>query len=63
MLKRGGALRAVINGKEVLTYKDAEPIAVCRVGIGGYDTSMNFSGVLVRELDTPADQDNSASAE
>ena len=48
-LKRGGLLRAVINGTEVLRYTDPQPISVRRIGLGGYRTHINFSHVEVRE--------------
>jgi len=50
LVKRGGLLRALVNGVEVLRYSDPAPLPVSRVGIGGYRTRINFSHLEVREL-------------
>lgn len=49
LVKRGGLLRVIVNGREVLTFTDSEPIPVSRVGIGGYNTRINFSYIEVRD--------------
>lgn len=50
LIKRGGLLRGIVNGKEVLTFKDPEPLAVSKVGIGGHDTHINFSHIEIVNL-------------
>jgi len=50
LVKSGAVLRAIVNNKEVLRYEDAEPLPVCRVGLGGYDTHINFSHIEICEL-------------
>ena len=49
-IKQGGQLSAIVNGIKVLRYQDPDQIAVRRVGIGGYNTHINFSHVEVMEL-------------
>ena len=49
LIKKGGLIRAVVNGKEVLRYTDMDPLPVSRVGLGGYRTHVNFSHVEVVE--------------
>jgi hypothetical protein len=51
LFKRGGELQAVVNGREVLRYTDPQPLAVSRVGLGGYETHINFSQVHIRRLE------------
>ena len=53
LTKSGGTLHASVNGRPVLDYTDPEPVPVSRVGIGGYDTHVNFTNIEIREL--PAD--------
>ncbi|HEY3324076.1 MAG TPA: hypothetical protein VGP72_26725 [Planctomycetota bacterium] len=53
LIKRGGVLRAIVNGVEVLKFEDPEPIAVRRVALGGYSTHVNFSHIEVRQLAAP----------
>lgn len=50
VVKEGGLVRALVNGTEVLRFQDAEPPAVSRVGIGGYETRLNFSWVGICEM-------------
>jgi len=50
LVKRGGLLRALVNGREVLRYEDPTPLAVRHVLIGGYRTHINFSHIEIREL-------------
>jgi hypothetical protein len=50
LLKRGPLLIGVINGKEVLRFTDPNPLAVSRVGIGGYKTHVNFSHIEIRTI-------------
>jgi hypothetical protein len=50
LIKRGGLLRAIVNGEEVLRYSDPEPLDVSRVAIGGYKTRVNFSHIEIRRL-------------
>ncbi len=50
LAKTGGSLRAIVNGREVLTYTDPQPLPVARVGIGGRDTHVNFSAIEIVEL-------------
>lgn len=37
-------------GTKVLEYEDPDPITVERIGLGGYDSRMNFSHVEIRTL-------------
>ncbi|MFO7899383.1 MAG: hypothetical protein R6V58_10035 [Planctomycetota bacterium] len=48
--KRGRAIRALVNGVEVLRWTDPDPRPVERVGLGGHDTRVNFSHIEVRDL-------------
>jgi hypothetical protein len=50
LVKRGDTLRAIVNGKAVLTWKDPAPLPVRYVGVGGYATRINFSNIEVRSL-------------
>jgi hypothetical protein len=50
LVRQGNRLRALVNGVEVLSYTDPDPLATERVGIGGYQTHVNFSRIMVREL-------------
>jgi len=50
LVKRGGVLRAVINGTEVLRFIDPDPVPVAHVGLGGYKTHINFSHIEIRKL-------------
>jgi hypothetical protein len=52
LYKRGGEIIAMVNDREVLRYEDPEPLAVERVGFGGYQTHVNFCHVEVLELAT-----------
>jgi hypothetical protein len=49
-VKRGAVLSVFVNGMKVLTHKDPEPLAVHKVGIGGYNTRINFSHLEIRNL-------------
>jgi hypothetical protein len=51
LLKRRGELSAVVNGREVLRFTDPQPLEVSRVGLGGYETHINFSHVHIRQLE------------
>jgi len=55
LVKRGGLICAILNGDEVLRWTDPEPIAVRKVGLGGYKTRVNFSHIEVRSTDEPGD--------
>ena len=46
--KRGAVLKATVNGAEVLRWVDPHPIAVQKVGLGGYRTRANFSHIEIR---------------
>jgi len=48
--KRGGDVRVIINGREMLKYKDPAPLEVRRAGLGGYNTHINFSNIEVLRL-------------
>lgn len=50
LIKRGGLLRGIVNGKEVLTFTDPQPLDVSKVGIGGHDTRINFSHIEIVNL-------------
>jgi hypothetical protein len=50
LVREGVRLRALVNGVEVLAYEDPAPLPVSRVGVGGYNTHVNFSHVEIREL-------------
>ena len=50
LVKRGDTLRAIVNGKAVLTWKDPAPLSVRYVGVGGYATRINFANIEVRSL-------------
>jgi hypothetical protein len=50
LVKRGGLIRALVNGQEVLRYDDPAPLPVDTVGVGGYKTRVNFSHVEIRDL-------------
>jgi hypothetical protein len=50
LAKRGGILRAIVNGVEVLRFEDPKPLNVSRVGVGGHNTHINFSHIEVIEL-------------
>jgi len=56
LVREGSHLRVLINGVEVLSYTDPEPLATDTVGIGGYQTHVNFSRIMVRCLGVDADQ-------
>lgn len=51
LVKRGNTLRAIVNGVQVLRFEDPEPLNVSRVGLGGYNTQINFSHIEVIELE------------
>jgi hypothetical protein len=53
VLKRGGQLAVIVNSRPVLQFTDPEPLKVGRVGIGGYDTRVNFTHVEIRGLHPP----------
>ena len=50
LVRAGGAIRAFVNDKEVLVYRDPDPLKVDTLGIGGYRTRVNFTQIEVREL-------------
>jgi hypothetical protein len=50
LLREGSRFRALVNGVEVLAFDDPSPLPVSRVGVGGYNTHVNFSHVEIREL-------------
>jgi hypothetical protein len=50
LMRAGALIRAFVNGVLVLTYDDPTPLRVTRVGLGGYDTHVNFSRVEIRQL-------------
>lgn len=50
LVKRDGDLRLIINGRQVLRYKDAAPLPCGIVGIGGYKTHANFANVQIIDL-------------
>ena len=54
-IKRGGNLRAIINGRPVLEYHDPTPIHTPVVGIGGHETRVNFCHI---ELLSPPQSSN-----
>jgi hypothetical protein len=49
-VKKGARHTVVINGRPVLEYTDPDPIPVERVGIGGYNTRINFSHIEIKKL-------------
>jgi len=49
-IKKSGKHTVVINGKKVLEYTDPDPLAVKRVGIGGYNTRVNFTHIEIKKL-------------
>ncbi len=53
LIKVGGTVSGYVNGYEVLRYEDPDPLEVSRVAIGGYDTRVNLSRIVVRELAEP----------
>ena len=48
--KQGGKLTVVLNAKCILEYTDPSPLAIGRIGVGGYTTRANFAHIQVREL-------------
>ncbi|MCK6474518.1 MAG: hypothetical protein L6R28_22600 [Planctomycetes bacterium] len=50
LVKRGGEIRAEVNGQTILTWSDPEPLSVSRVGLGGYQTRANFTFIELRSL-------------
>jgi len=48
LVRRGGVLRVVINGREVLAYRDRSPLQTPVLALGGYNTRVNFSRIVVR---------------
>ena len=50
VVKRGGDIRLVVNGRELMKYSDPDPVPVSRIGIGGYNTRANFSNIEVIPL-------------
>jgi hypothetical protein len=54
LIRRNNALTLIINGTPVLNYTDPDPIGTSRVAIGGHDTRVNFSRIVVRGLDMPS---------
>ena len=49
VFKQGGAISVTVNNKEVLKFADSAPLPVSRVGLGGYQTRVNFSRAEIRE--------------
>lgn len=62
LVKRGGDIRAEINGQPILKWNDPEPLPVARVGLGGYQTRANFTFVELRSLSGTATPQPPASA-
>ena len=52
LVRQGNRIRGLVNGVEVLSYLDAQPLPTDSVGIGGYRTRVNFSRIMLRELGT-----------
>ncbi len=52
LIKRGGLLRGIVNGIEVLKFTDPEPLDVSKVGIGGHNTRINFSHIEIINVDS-----------
>jgi len=50
LVRQGNRIRGLVNGVEVLSYTDEKPLTTDTVGIGGYQTRINFSRIMVREL-------------
>jgi hypothetical protein len=50
LLKRGGALQGVLDGKVILTFTDPDPLPVSCIGLGGYQTHINFGPITIRLL-------------
>jgi len=50
LVRQGDELGAVINGVEVLRYRDPEPLATPTIAVGGHHTHFNISNLQVREL-------------
>lgn len=50
LVKRGGVIQGIVNGVKVIEYNDPQPLAVSRVGLGGFQTRVNFSHVEIRDL-------------
>jgi len=50
LVKRGALVRAIVNAREVLRFTDPEPLDVGNVGVGGYNTWVNFGHLEVRRL-------------
>jgi hypothetical protein len=50
LVKTGALVRAVVDGVEVLSWRDPQPIDVSAIGLGGYKTRINFSNVEIRQL-------------
>ncbi len=51
LVKRGGELHAFVNGREILSWTDPEPLTTSRIGIGGHHTHVNFTRIEINELD------------
>lgn len=49
--RRGDALIAVINGREVLRHRDPQPLAANHLALGGFQTRVNFSNIEMVELE------------
>ena len=50
LLKHGGLIRGLVDGKEFIRYEDPEPIDVKHIGLGGYNTHINFSHMEAHTL-------------
>jgi hypothetical protein len=50
LVKKGAQFTVTVNGKKVLEFTDPDPIPVDRVGIGGYNTRVNFSHIEIKKL-------------
>ena len=50
LIKHEGHIRAVLNGKEILHFDDADPLDVSQVALGGHQTHINFTDIEVRQF-------------
>ena len=50
LVRQGDQVRVLINGMQVLTYRDDQPLVTPRLALGGRHTRFNLSNLLVREL-------------
>lgn len=50
LIKRGSDLQGIVDGKIVVRFTDPEPLPVSCVGLGGYQTHINFGPIHVRQI-------------